>query len=189
MWSCFYRMTETHWLHSHFAQTTAIMRVNAIDDDININWSRPVLQPNRTHSMTGAPIYANGNPASKYALYCVFRQWHLPKRKKWKLIAVIYYCPCPCPPLSPVSICVDTCGPGDHIELIRKYAFHPSTVPSWVKPQGQRSGHAYHQEMDNTGWVASRYVVHSPSDSISILVNHQVIRTDSVHHPGQWWCD
>lgn len=59
------------------------MRINAIDDDININWSLglalstlhlfggPLNQLNGTAADPGvAPIYANGNPASKYALYC-----------------------------------------------------------------------------------------------------------------------
>lgn len=53
---------------------SAIMRINAIDDDININWSWSWWIWGwcyRCHSLSGAPIYANGNPASKYALYCV----------------------------------------------------------------------------------------------------------------------
>lgn len=76
------RMTGLHWLAA-LARITepSVMRINTIDDDININWS-PASTSGRgwwsnSESIESkrpfkcAVIYANGSAASKYALYYV----------------------------------------------------------------------------------------------------------------------
>lgn len=85
---------------------SVIIRINAIDDDININWSPP--QTLLLGTANGVSIYANGSPASPNMHFIVFRS-DICRNGEMKINC------------SHLLLCSSIPRSIDHIELIRKY--------------------------------------------------------------------